>query len=709
MSKLPDNFNLKNDFPETPYEEWKKTAEKDLKGVPFEKKLITKTYEGIDLQPIYTKEDLKNIEFLENKPGFEYFVRGTKSAGSTLNGWEIKQNLNYPVSEEFNEALKSDLKRGQNAIHISLDYASKNGLDPDFAKAGEVGKDGISICNLDDFSNALADVDLQEYPVYINAGFGGYHSMLLLASYLNKNDIDKNKIKGGFEIDPLGYAVTYGELPVPAEKVFQCIAEVTKWTGKNLPEFKTLNVNVLPYHNAGANSVQELAYALATAVEYINQLLEHGLGIDEIANKIIFTLGLGSFYFMEVAKLRAARLLWAKIISEYGGNEESRKMIIHTQTSYHNQTIYDPYVNMLRTTTETFSAIVGGADSITSNPFDEPFGLADDFSRRMARNTQIVLKEESHLDASIDPAGGSYYIEKLTDDVAKKTWELFVEIQNKGGMLKALLKGFPQAEIEKTDAERKKDLSKRKSVLVGTNMYANLKEEKLEFKKPNYEKIYKQRVEEIKKIKKEHSSKVVMDHIKTTQKERPDELIETCIEAVLRGITIGNISKTLKSGEESPVKFNAVKIHRVSELFEELRDKALEYKSKNGFAPKIFLATMGPVKQHKPRADFSRGFFEVGGFDVIYKKGYDTTDEAISEAVKSRAKIITLCSTDDTYPELVPVLAKGLKEKIKGVKIILAGYPKDFVEKFKQDGIDDFIFLGADVHKILNNLLNTLK
>jgi methylmalonyl-CoA mutase len=240
-------------------------------------------------------------------------------------------------------------------------------------------------------------------------------------------------------------------------------------------------------------------------------------------------------------------------------------------------------------------------------------------------------------------------------------------------------------------------------------MYANLKEEKLGFKKSDSAKIYKKRVEQVKKIKKAHSSEVVMDHIKNTQKERPEELIETCIEAVLRGITIGNISKTLKSGDEKPVKFNAVKIHRASEMFEELRDKALEYKSKNGFAPKIFLATMGPVKQHKPRADFSRGFFEVGGFDVIYKKGYDTTDEAILEAVKSGAKIITLCSTDDTYPELVPVLAKGLKEKIKGVKIILAGYPKDFVEKFKQDGIDDFIFMGADVHKILNNLLNTLK
>lgn len=706
MNKLSDKFDLQNDFPETPYEEWKKTAEKDLKGVPFEKKLITKTYEGIDLQPIYTKEDLKNIKFLDNKPGFENYVRGTKYSGHTGSCWEIKQNLPYPFAEDFNEALRNDIERGQNSISLSLDYAAKSGLDPDFAKAGEVGREGVSICNLDDLCNALLDVDLKKLPIYINAGFGGYHSMLLLASYLKKQGIDKIFIKGGFEIDPLGYAVTYGELPIEIEKVFNCVSEVTKWTDKNIPGFKTLNINSLPYHNAGASAVQELAFSLATAVEYINQLLDKGHSINNIGNKIAFTFGLGSFYFMEIAKLRAARLLWSKIIKEYNGNEESQKMFIHAKTSYHNQTLYDPYVNMLRTTTETFSAIVGGANSITSNPFDEAFGLPDEFSRRIARNTQIVLKEESHLDTLIDPAGGSYYIEKLTEDVACKTWDLFIEIQNKGGMLKALLEGFPQSEIEKTDADRKKDLTKRKSVLVGTNMYANIKEEKLEFKTPDYKDIYEKRCEQVKKFRSSKNTDDVINKIKEVKSEKPEELIETCIDAILQGATIGTISKALKSGEEKPVSIKQVNIHRASEIFEELRDKALEYKNKNGFAPKIFLATMGPVSRHKARADFSRGFFEVAGFDVIYKKGYETTDEAIAEAVNSKAKNITICSTDDTYPELVPILAKELKEKIKGVKIILAGYPKEFVEKFKQDGVDEFIYLGADVYQINKKLLD---
>jgi methylmalonyl-CoA mutase len=705
MSKLPDKFDLQNDFPETSYEEWKKTTEKDLKGVPFEKKLITKTYEGIDLQPIYTKEDLKNIEFIENKPGFENYVRGRKYSGNAFESWEIKQNLPYPLAEDFNEALRNDIERGQNSIFLSLDYAAKNGLDPDFAKEGEVGMEGVSICNLDDFCNALIDVNLKKYPIYINAGFGGYHSMLLFSAYLKKQGIDKKLIKGGFEIDPLGYAVTYGELPLQLDKVFDCVSKVTKWTDKNIPDFKTLNINSLPYHNAGASAVQELAFSLATAVEYINQLLDRGHNINKIANKITFTFGIGSFYFMEIAKLRASRLLWSKIIKEYGGNEESQKMFVNAKTSYHNQTLYDPYVNMLRTTTETFSAIVGGADSISSNPFDEAFGLPDEFSRRIARNTQIVLKEESHLDTLIDPAGGSYYIEKLTEDVANKTWNLFIEIQNKGGMLKALIEGFPQTETEKTDTDRKKDFSKRKSVLVGTNMYANLKEEKLEFKTPDYKNIYEKRCEQVKKFKSSNNTTDILINIKKVQSEKPEELIEACIDAIIQGATIGTISKALKFGNEEPVSIKPIKIHRASEIFEEVRDKALEYKNRNGFTPKIFLATMGPVSRHKARADFSRGFFEVGGFDVIYKKGFETTDEAIIEAINSGAKIVTICSTDDTYPELVPALAKELKEKIKDVKIILAGYPKDFVEKFKQDGIDDFIFIGADVYQINKKLL----
>jgi methylmalonyl-CoA mutase len=704
MSKLPDKFNLQNDFPETPYEEWKKTAEKDLKGVPFEKKLITKTYEGIDLQPIYTKKDLENTNFLDNKPGFANYLRGTKYSGYTNKGWEIKQNITFPLAEDFNEALRKDLERGQNSISISLDLAAMNGLDPEFSKAGDVGQGGISLSSLNDLCNALLDVDLKKYPVYINAGFGGFHSMLLFAAYIKKNNIDTKHIKGGFEIDPLGYAVTNGGLPVPVDKVFDCISMVTKWTNENIPGFRTLNANGLVYHNSGADAVTELAYTLATAVEYINQLLVRGQKIDEIANKIIFTFGLGSFYFMEVAKLRAARILWSKIIKEYGGNEDSQKMVIHTKTSYHNQTLYDPYVNMLRTTTETFSAIVGGADSISSNSFDESFGLSDDFSRRIARNTQIILKEESHLDAVIDPAGGSYYIEKLTDEVAVKTWKLFVEIQNKVGMLNALLEGFPQTEIEKIDSERKKDFTKRKSVLVGTNMYANLKEEKLEFKTPDYKDIFEKRCAQVKKYKSVFDVSGFLEKVKTAFDEKPEELVEAGIEAILHGATIGEISRTLKSGDEKPVEIKPVKIHRASEIFEELRDKALDYEKKNGFAPKIFLAAMGKLSQHKARVDFSRGFFEVGGFDVIYKKGFETTDEAIIDAVESKAKIVAICSTDDTYPELVPVLAKALKEKIKDVKIILAGYPKEFVEQFKQDGVDEFIFLGADVYKILNSL-----
>jgi methylmalonyl-CoA mutase len=709
MSKLPEKFNLQNDFPETPYEEWKKTAEKDLKGVPFEKKLITKTYEGIDLQPIYTKKDLENTNFLNNKPGFENYLRGTKYAGYTNESRGIKQVLPYPTAEDFNEALRQDLERGQNTVTISLDFASKNGLDPEFSKEGEVGLGGVSVNSLTDFCNALLDVDLKKYPIFIDAGFGGFHSILLFGAYLKKQNIDSKYIKGGFEIDPLGYAVTNGNFPVPVEKIFDCISMVTDWTNRNITGFRTLNASGLPYHNAGADAVSELAYTVSTAVEYINQLLERGQKIDEVANKIIFTFGTGSFYFMEVAKLRAARILWSKIIKEYGGNEESQKMLIHSRTSFYNQSLYDPFVNMLRTTTETFSAIVGGADSISSNPFDESFGMPDEFSRRIARNTQIVLKEESHLDAVIDPAGGSYYMEKLTDEVATKAWEVFVEIQNKGGMLSALTEGYPQSEIEKIDAERKKDFAKRKSVLVGTNMYANLKEEKLEFKTPDYKKIYNTRCGQIKKYKSAYDVSGFLKKVKTAFDEKPGELVEAGIDAVLHGATIGEISKTLKSGNEKPFDIKPVKIHRASEIFEELRDKALEYEKKNGFAPKIFLAAMGKLSQHKARVDFSRGFFEVGGFDVLYKKGFDKAEDAIKGAVDSKAKIVTICSTDDTYPELVPVLAKELKEKIKGVKIILAGYPKEFVEQFKKDGVDDFIFLGADVHQILNNLLDSLK
>lgn len=707
---LDKKLNLREMFTPPTFEEWRNVVEKDLKGVPFEKKLITKTYEGINLQPAYTKKDIENLSFADSKPGFGSYVRSTKASGYAAKPWDIAQELPYGDAEEFNDALLADLERGQSAINIVLDEATKLGLDADYAKPEQVGKGGLSLSAIRSMTRAFKGVELTRYPLYVETGFTSVPFLSLFNAYLKKENIPIEKISGSIDSDPIGYLAENGELPESLENAYDELKCVAEWLQKNAPGIKSINVNTSIYQNAGAGAVQELAYAIATGVEYLNALGERGITAETFAQKVRFTFGIGPNYFMEISKLRAARVLWAKVLESYGVSEENRKMVIHAKTSRFNQTVYDPYVNMLRTTTEAFSAVVGGVDSMHTNPFDEIIGLPDTFSRRIARNTQIILREESHLDQLIDPAGGSYYVEWLTNEIATKAWEQFLMLDENGGIVEALKSGIPQAQLAEVNDSRKNDFKKRKEVLVGTNMYANMTEKKIAARTVDHTALHKKRADYLQAYRtsgdsKKHES--ILNKLQQLADKSSVDVIDAGSDAVLEGATIGEISKALFANAGEKVVVNKIETYRIAGLFEELRDASNAYKEKTGYAPKIFLANMGPLKQFKARADFSRGFFEAGGFDVIYTNGFNTTDEAAKAFAESRAKVAVLCSTDDTYPELVAPFVKAAKNR-GDVTVVLAGYPKDQVDAYKEAGIDEFIFLGADVYAIISGLLKNL-
>ncbi len=709
--KLGDKPDLKKEFSVPTFEEWKNQVEKDLKGESFDKKLITKTYEEINLQPLYTSNDIKDIPQVNNFPGFTDYLRGNFASGFNGREWEISQEYNQALPEELNEALRYDLKRGLNSINIILDNPTQLGLDADQSKAGEVGKNGLSISGVKKMHVLFNDIDLREQPINITCGFSAFPFTLLFTSYASEVRRSLMNIKGSIISDPYDYLVTLGKLPISFSQIFDEIKLATELMIKSNSPIKTIGINGLSYHNAGASAVQELAFSLATGTEYLNKISSKGLKIDEVAKRMKFTFGISSFYFMEVAKLRAARMLWSKILEAFEVNEENRKIFIHAKTSNLNQTYFDPFVNSLRTTTEAFSAIVGGVDSIHTNTYDESFNVSDDFSKRLARNTQIILKEESHLDQVIDPAGGSYFVEKLTNDIAEAAWKLFKKIDEDGGMLNAIKSEFVQNEIIKVAEQKKKDFAKRKLVLVGTNMYANPKEKPLELKSVDYESIYFKRVDYTKKYKMSSGADERNQILKRLEKDSDlssYELVDTAIEAYLEGATLGEVSGSLRTSAEKGISVEPIKQFRLAEIFEDLRVTSDNFKKKTGSKPKVFLATMGPLKQFKARADFSRAFFEIGGFEIVYPNGFATADEAVKSAIESKAQAVVICSTDDTYPELVPQLVKGIKEKSKSTAVILAGYPKDQIDEHRKSGVDDFIYLGADAHKIISSLLKKI-
>ncbi|MGD8781280.1 MAG: methylmalonyl-CoA mutase family protein [Ignavibacteria bacterium] len=716
--KLAEKLNLKEEFEAPSFEIWKNKVIEDLKGADYDKKLITKTYEGIQLKPIYTKDEIKYLPCGDELPGSANYLRGTKASGNTKNSWYICQEIPYADAEKFNAALLNDLKRGQTAIQIKFDTATELGLDADYAQPEQVGDKGLSVSALNSIGRALNNVDLKQHPIFIDCGFSSLPFVMIFNAYLKQNNIQFTELKGSIESDPLGYLAESGKLPVKINFAFDKLKLVTEWASHNASEFKTIGIKGLPYHNAGASAVQELAFALGTGLEYLNQLKERGLNAETIAAHTRFTFGVGTNYFMEVAKFRAARVLWSKILETFDVDENLRKINIHARTSKFNQTVYDPYVNMLRTTTQAFSAIIGGADSLHTNAFDELFGSPTDFSRRIARNTQIILSEESHLNNLIDPAGGSYYIEKLTNDIAEQTWTLIKDIESKGGMLDCLKSdmstgkaGYIHELIEDTNQKRRKDVSKRKASIVGTNNYANLKEEKLKTNFINQEAFREKRSDYLQKYRlngnqEKHSA--IIEKLNELVTKDDIEIINLGTEAILEGATLGEISHAARAASEDSISINPVKPFRIAELFEELRNASGNYKEKTGVRPKVFLATMGPVRQHKARADFSRGYFESGGFEVVYPDGFKTNEEAVEAAVESKAQVIVICSTDDTYPEIVPGVVKGIKAKNHESILVLAGYPKDQIEQHKESGIDEFIFLGSDVHATLQNILKKI-
>jgi methylmalonyl-CoA mutase len=524
-----------DEFPIPSYEDWRKAAEDTLKGAPFEKKLVTKTLEGISIQPIYRKEDLGALTHLGSLPGQPPYVRGTRTTGA----WKVAQ--------------ESPCAPG---------------------------------------------------------------------------------------VDPL-IRLVRGVLEKPLDAAFDELAKADQ-----------VAVNTRLYSNAGGNAVQELAFALATGVEYLRQAESRGVSIDTLAPKITFGFAMGADFFMGIAKLRAARLLWAKIVAASGGNAESQKMRIHASTTLWNKSKLDPYVNMLRGTTEAFSAVAGGADSLFVGPFDEVVRTPDEFSKRIARNTQVILAEECHFDHVVDPAGGSYYVETLTAQVATAAWAIFQQIEKAGGMTKALEAGIPQKQVKAVAAKTAEQVAQRRISLIGVNVYANATEKPLEG-----------------------------DQAGASRKP--------C------GCSCAG------HGQPAPSAIETLAPIRGAEPFENLR-AAVSASDKK----KVFLANMGPLRQHKARADFSTGFFQAGGYEVLENRGFKTPEEAAEAAKASGASVAVICSTDDTYPEIVPALVPALKAA--GMTVILAGYPTEQIEAFKQAGVDEFIHIRANCYEVLSGIATKL-
>ena len=692
------------EFPAAAPEAWRKLVQTELKDAPFEKKMFTATPEGIQLRPIYRREDIAGLAHVNSFPGFAPFVRGAHAAGYIHQPWSISQEIAFSNAREFNHAARNSIGRGLTALNMVLDHATRDGHDPDWALPEQVGFGGLSIATVNDLDQALEGIDLESISLFIRSGASAMPFASLLVALARRRKKTPTALNGCIEMDPLGVLAHQGRLPQSLEGAYREMVVFTRWASEHAPRLQTICVHSRAWHESGATAVQELAFALATGVEYLRACSQRGLEVDLVAPRMRFAITVGANFFMEIAKLRGVRMLWARALAAMDAKETSQRLALHVRTSQWNKTVYDPYNNLLRASVEAFAGVLGGCDSMQVGAFDEVIRRPDDFSRRIARNTQLVLQRECHLDHVIDPAGGSWYVESLTAELAQRAWSLFQEVEKLGGMEAAMRAEYPQAAVSTAAAEKIEAVNRRRHSVVGVNQYANPKEEPLARPTEDIRAFHRRRVQQVASHRtslEDDQSELVLEKLAKVVEAKGPELFEACVAAVSAGATLGEITRAVRINDSPSPPITPVRVTRVAASLESLRTATDGYVAAGHDRPKAFLCNMGPLKAHKARADFARGFLSVAGYEVLSTPGFKTPQEAVEAFEKSGARIAVICSTDDQYPTLVPPLAAGLRAKNPGALLVLAGYPADQVQAHKQSGIDEFIHLRADARELL--------
>jgi methylmalonyl-CoA mutase len=543
MIKLRLSFE---EFPPPSAEQWYEAVLASLRGKAFES-LVTHTDEGIDVPPMLRREDTADIQHQYTLPGQPPYVRGTRAAGYLGQPWLIAQELAAPTPQTFNDALRHALTQGQTAVTIRLDAPTRNGRDPDHPQPGEVGRDGLSLATADDFALALQNIPVTNIPIFLYSSTNPLPLLALLVAAIQQAGGQTADLQGCLAADPLAVLAAEGTLPVSLEQAYDEMALITKWTADHTPHLATLAVSSTGYHEHGGSAVEELGFALATGVAYLRAMGERGVAVETAARHLRFQFAIGSHFFTEIAKLRAARLLWSQIVAAFGGDEEAQQMRIDGRTAQRNKAASDPYVNILRGTSEALAAVLGSVDTLHVAPFDEPIRPPEDFSRRLARNTQIILQAESHLTRLIDPAGGSYAVEYLTDQLGRRAWELFQEVERMGGMATALQAGFPQARIERVAKAREAKIESGEMVLVGVNRYVNKDETPLTAVAPDYDQVYQQRVAQLADYRANHDTAARQAELDKLRRAEPEGVVEAAIEAAAVGATLNDLTLLLSN------------------------------------------------------------------------------------------------------------------------------------------------------------------
>ena len=699
--------------------DWQRLAEKELRGKSVEE-LDWTTLEGIKVKPVYSEEDLKEIEHLGNLPGFEPYVRGVKATMYAGRPWTIRQYAGYSTAEESNAFYKRGLAAGQQGVSVAFDLATHRGYDSDHERViGDVGKAGVAIDSVEDMKILFDGIPLNEISVSMTMNGA---VIPVLANFIvagEEQGHKKSDLSGTIQNDILKEFMVRNTYIYPPEPSMRIVADIIEYTSSEMPKFNSISISGYHMQEAGASLVQELAYTLADGKEYAKKAIEKGLDIDAFAGRLSFFFAIGMNFFMEAAKLRAARLLWHRIMTDLGAKNPRSKMLrTHCQTSGVSLQEQDPYNNVIRTAYEAMSAVLGGTQSLHTNALDEAMALPTDFSARIARNTQLILQEETGVSNVVDPLAGSYYVEKLTADLADAAWQLIEEVDEMGGMTKAVAAGMPKLRIEETAAKRQADIDRGDQVIVGVNKYRLTQEDELDIRDIDNDAVRAAQVKRLENIKKERDEKTCLAALLNLEKaaEAGDNLLAAAVEASRARATVGEISMAMEKvfgRHRAEVKTLAGvygAAYEGDEDFIAIQHELEKFTKDEGRRPRMLVVKMGQDGHDRGAKVIATAFADIG-FDVDVGPLFQTPDEAAQDAIDNDVHVIGISSQAAGHKTLAPKLIEALKSRDAGDILVICGgvIPQQDYEFLYEKGVKAIFGPGTNIPAAASKILDLIR
>jgi len=698
---------------------WATLAAKELKGKSPDT-LVWHTPEGFDVKPLYTAADLEGFEAVNSLPGEAPFMRGVRATMYAGRPWTIRQYAGFSTAEESNAFYRKNLEAGQMGLSVAFDLATHRGYDSDHPRvAGDVGKAGVAIDSVEDMKILFAGIPLDKMSVSMTMNGAVIPTMANFIVAAEEQGVAAEKLSGTIQNDILKEFMVRNTYIYPPGPSMRIVADIIEYTAKKMPKFNSISISGYHMHEAGATAVQELAYTLADGIEYVRAALAKGLAVDEFAPRLSFFFGIGMNFFMEVAKLRAARLLWSQIMAGFGAkNPESQMLRTHCQTSGVSLTEQDPYNNIVRTTIEALASVLGGTQSLHTNSFDEAIALPTEFSARIARNTQLILQHEAQITKVVDPLGGSYYVEALTHSLATAARAIIDEVEAMGGMTKAVEAGIPKLRIEEAAARRQARVDRGEDVIVGVNKFAPAQDAPVDVRDIDNAAVRAQQIARLKQIKSTRDQKKTDAALAALIEGAKGNanLLELAVNAARARATVGEISDAM----EKVFGRHRAEIRSIAGVyggayegdtdFAAIRAEVEKFAKDEGRRPRILVAKMGQDGHDRGAKVIATAFADLG-FDVDIGPLFQTPEEVAKDAIESDVHVIGVSSQAAGHKTLVPQLIEALKkQKAEDILVVVGGViPQQDYAYLQKAGVAAIFGPGTNIPEAASRVLSLIR